>query len=109
MRGRDAGGGATRWPGGCLAVSRGGCWLGHASSFWVSRRGGGSGAAVCPQPGQTSFLAMHSPVLPPSPAKEGWNLAGGVPASLRSHLYEAASAISAPDGRLQAAHMQDCL
>lgn len=56
-----------------------------------------------------SFLATHSPVLPPSPAKEGWNLAGGVSASLRSHLYGAASALSAPDGRLQAAHMQDCL
>lgn len=63
MRGKDARGGATRRPGGRLAVSRGGCWLGRAASFWVSRRGGGIGAAVCPQPGQTSFLAMHSPCL----------------------------------------------
>ena len=60
---KDAGGGATRQPGGCLAVSGGGCWLGRAASFWASRRDGGSGAAVCPQPGQTSFLAAHSPCL----------------------------------------------
>lgn len=57
----------------------------------------------------SSFRATHSPILPSPPTKEGWILAGGVSASLRSHSCGAASALSAPDGRLQAARVQDRL
>lgn len=53
-----------------------------------------------------SFLATHSPVLPP-PAEQGWILPGGVSA-LRSPSSGAVSALS-PDGRLWAAHVQDRL